>query len=273
MDLATRWLASGTALRRTDLFSGLPGIGLSALHWATRTGERLFLDTAAAIGCRLESLVRDHGTGVDLPPPSVGLMRGWSGLALFLVRLYESVGDESLLDAARLALNEDLNHCRVADAGAMHVDDGFRLLLYLSSGAIGVGVALGAYLAHCESPRFCDALASIRRTCDIDFCLFPGLFDGRAGVIAGISLMDAPGPRRERRITRQLDQLQWHLVDHDGGVAVPGEGLVRLSMDLATGAAGVLLATHAAITGGEEVLPFVRTADAAPNSAQLAGAR
>ncbi len=272
MDLAIRWLASGTALRRTDLFSGLPGIGLSALHWATRTGERRFLDAAAAIGRRLETLVRDHGTGVDLPPPSVGLMRGWSGLALFLVRLYESVGDESLLDAARLGLNEDLKRCRVADAGAMHVDDGFRLLLYLSSGAIGVGAALAAYLGHRESPRFRDTLASIRRTCDIDFCLFPGLFDGRAGVIAGISLMDAPGPRRERRVARQLDQLQWHLVDHDGGVGVPGEGLVRLSMDLATGAAGVLLATHAARTGGEEVLPFLRTADVALDSAQLAEA-
>jgi len=272
IDLATRSIASGTALRRTDLFSGLPGIGLTALHWAARTSDRQFLGAAVGIGRRLDTLVHQPGAGPDLPPPSVGLMRGWSGVALFLVQLYESLGDEWLLDAARLALLEDLNRCRIAQGGALHVDDGYRLLLYLSSGAIGVGVGLAAYLDHRDSPRFREALGSIRRTCEIDFCLFPGLFEGRAGVIAGISLLDAPGPRRERRIARQLDQLQWHLVDHDGGLAVPGEGLVRLSMDLATGAAGVLLATHAAMTGGEEVLPFLRTAGRVVDSASLAEA-
>jgi hypothetical protein len=37
-------------------------------------------------------------------------------------------------------------------------------------------------------------------------------------------------------------RLAWHALPYGGGLAFPGEQLLRLSMDLATGTAGVLLA-------------------------------
>jgi len=45
-------------------------------------------------------------------------------------------------------------------------------------------------------------------------------------------------------------------------VAFPGDQLLRLSMDLATGSAGVLLALHAALDQGA-CLPFLGTRSSA----------
>jgi hypothetical protein len=48
-------------------------------------------------------------------------------------------------------------------------------------------------------------------------------------------------------VARQVRGLAWHALPHGGGLAFPGNGLLRLSMDLATGTAGVLLALGAAL--------------------------
>jgi len=45
-------------------------------------------------------------------------------------------------------------------------------------------------------------------------------------------------------------------VPFKGGLAFPGNQLLRLSMDLKTGSAGILLAL-AALLDGKEVLPFL----------------
>jgi len=51
--------------------------------------------------------------------------------------------------------------------------------------------------------------------------------------------------------------LAWHALPYAGGVAFPGTGLLRLSMDLATGTAGVLLALGAALHDQSVHLPLL----------------
>jgi hypothetical protein len=46
-------------------------------------------------------------------------------------------------------------------------------------------------------------------------------------------------------------------MSYRGHLAFPGNQLLRLSMDLATGTAGVLLALGAALHGGRAHLPFL----------------
>jgi hypothetical protein len=52
-------------------------------------------------------------------------------------------------------------------------------------------------------------------------------------------------------------RLAWHAVAYQGNVAFPGRGLHRLSCDLATGSAGVLLVVRSALQGGPIGLPFL----------------
>lgn len=55
----------------------------------------------------------------------------------------------------------------------------------------------------------------------------------------------------------QLRRLTWHAVDYRGTLAFPGDQLHRLSADLATGGAGVLLALGAVLADTPAHLPFL----------------
>lgn len=48
-------------------------------------------------------------------------------------------------------------------------------------------------------------------------------------------------------MARQVRNLEWHALPFGDGMAFPGNGLLRLSMDLGTGTAGVLLALGSAL--------------------------
>jgi hypothetical protein len=51
--------------------------------------------------------------------------------------------------------------------------------------------------------------------------------------------------------------MAWHALSYGGGLAFPGENLLRMSMDLGTGTAGVLLALGAALHDDPVHLPFL----------------
>ncbi|MFJ6674717.1 hypothetical protein ACIQMJ_26770 [Actinosynnema sp. NPDC091369] len=82
---------------------------------------------------------------------------------------------------------------------------------------------------------------------------------GRAGLLATLAAArrHLPGPWVEQALSRHLRMLGLHAVPHGTGTAFPGHQLLRLSMDLATGSAGVLPAVTAAVDRDAAVLPFL----------------
>jgi hypothetical protein len=62
---------------------------------------------------------------------------------------------------------------------------------------------------------------------------------------------------QDSMIAAHIRRLAWHAIDYQGYPAFPGEELLRLSMDLATGNAGVLLAVGAALHPEPVHLPFL----------------
>src|SRR5207245_9820203 len=84
------------------------------------------------------------------------------------------------------------------------------------------------------------------------------LFYGRAGMILYLSRGLAPGAGgRDPVVAGHIRRLGWHALAYRGNLAFPGEQLLRLSMDLASGTAGVLLALGAALGAGATALPFL----------------
>ncbi|HET9647377.1 MAG TPA: class III lanthionine synthetase LanKC [Microlunatus sp.] len=243
-DAAGEVLAGARRHRHLDttvgVFNGAAGHGLAALA----LGDPRLIDTAATEAAWLRALLHDQSSPLTEPLEG-GLLRGWSGVALFLVRLFERTGDPRLLDDAAIALRRDLDGCVIDDAGALHVRDGARILLYLGDGAIGVGLALRAYLAHRDDADLRAAYRAAQRTCRIGVVLFGGLFNGRSGLLLGSSLL-LDGAERDAVTALHRRRLGWHLIDHRHGLSLPGDGLVRLSTDFATGSAGAALALHAA---------------------------
>ena len=58
-------------------------------------------------------------------------------------------------------------------------------------------------------------------------------------------------------VAAHIRRLRWHALTYEGHLTFPGDQLLRLSMDLATGTAGVLLALGAALLDEPVSLPFL----------------
>jgi len=175
------------------------------------------------------------------------------------VRLYELTGETALLDHAATALRRDLRRCVVRPSGAMHVDEGWRTMPYLAHGSVGIGLVLDQYLAHRQDEEFAAASAAIRLAARSPLYVQSGLFAGRAGIIAYLAARTKNSHHTNDRpdLADQLRHLGWHAVPYRDHLAFPGEQLLRLSMDLATGTAGVLLAVGSALHDKPVALPFL----------------
>jgi len=249
--------------RDLGLHSGLSGIGLNLLHFGTEPGLR-------AAATKVVDLVADRLGRVDDVPevsdgghPRAGLMFGSSGPALLFLHAYEQYADRGLLDLAEIALRQDLRRCVRDEAGTLQVNQGWRTLPYLEEGSAGIAVVLDRYLRHRADEELAADLTALRRVNHCRYFVQPGLFMGRAGLIASAA-MQAGG--RDDVVAELVRGLGWHALPYADGLAFPGDRLLRLSMDLATGSAGVLLALGAALHDRPVTLPFfgLPTAAAGP---------
>lgn len=234
-----------------DLHSGLSGIGLALDALGTATGEGEL--HAAALRCA--ELVARSAPRLT----RAGLLYGNSGPALLFLRLYERTREEEYLLRAGQALHRDLDRCVTSAFGTLQVDEGWRTMPYLGAGSVGIGMVLDDWSRHAEDPRFEQARSEIVRAARSNFYAQPGLFRGAAGMVLHLARTSTPDPDGTRAddLDRQIAALARHAVPYQGHLAFPGEQLMRLSMDLSTGTAGVLLALGSATPGGRAQLPFL----------------
>ena len=256
-----------------DLYTGLAGIGLNLAHFATQTGDDALWRQALQIADAVAEQLGDADSVAQISAgehPYAGLLRGSAGPALLFVRLYERFGEPTLLDLAHIALRQDLRRCVVRDDGAMDVNEGWRTMPYLADGSVGIGMVLGDYLAHRDDESLASAAAAIRRTARCGFYIEPGLFWGRSGMIVHLARETRAGRARDDDVVAShIRRLAWHAMTHDGHLTFPGEELLRLSMDLATGTAGVLLALGAALHDAPVQLPFLAAPMGAARASEL----
>ena len=234
-----------------DLLGGVSGFGLNLLHLADSTGEpalRIAAHRAAELvaEAQVPEAVTDDAPISGSGQPWAGLFRGRSGAALFLLRAFDETGDTAFLDRAAEALRFDLRRCITRDNGTMEVNEGWRSMPYLDGGSIGIGMVLDEYLRRRPDEQFAEAAAAVARTAKSPMFILPGLLTGRAGVLLYLASRERD-EETERDIALQVRNLAWHALPFGDGMAFPGTGLLRLSMDLATGTAGVLLALGAAL--------------------------
>ncbi|PZG43921.1 lantipeptide synthetase [Spongiactinospora gelatinilytica] len=252
------------------LSTGLSGLGLNLMHLGAATGETELTRAAhRAVDICAERL----GGPEDVPEtsggtnPRAGLMHGASGPALLFLAAHRRTADPALLDLAGTAIRQDLRRCRRAADGSLQVNQGWRLLPYLDEGSVGIGVVLAEYLALREDPELAAELDALRMVARSGFFVQPGLFTGRAGIIAalgaGLRGPDA-GDHPDPLIDRQVRGLAWHALPYRGGLAFPGDQLLRLSMDFATGTAGVLFALATVMSGRPVRLPLLPAATPRP---------
>ncbi|MEV7346174.1 class III lanthionine synthetase LanKC [Streptomyces sp. NPDC093544] len=246
-----------------DLAAGTAGIALGLLHFAPRTSDDSLREVALRLAEDLAGLVR-RGPLTARPgdPPPVGLLHGATGPALLFLHLHRETGESRWLDLAAVALRHDLDRCRPGPDGTVMLNDGIVGLPYLHGGSMGLAFALREYLRHRPDAPEADTLAAIRRTCEPVYVRNGGLLRGRAGAIA--TLVALGDPPAAPAIRTQIRRLGWHAQLYGGHLAFPGFRLHRLSADLATGSAGVLLALNSALGQGGSTLPFLEPRHLSP---------
>lgn len=257
LDLVGTLLAEKWQQASADLYGGLAGIGLVLDHLGRATGDgvlrRRALEAADIVAGRLASGTR-----------RAGLMRGAAGAALLFVRLHEQTGSPALLAHAADALRMDLDRCVRTAAGGLDVDEGWRTMPYLGDGSAGIGMVLDDFLPLAQragtlepdqAESFEQARTGIVRAATLRMYAQPGLFAGRAGTLMHLARTTAAVP--EGALGEQVGALGWYGMPYGGGLAFPGNQMMRLSMDLATGTAGCLLALGAATGRTGAGLPFL----------------
>ncbi|MVO85777.1 hypothetical protein GPA10_13665 [Streptomyces sp. p1417] len=287
LDLVDRARPGVEQATDVSLYGGLAGVGLNLLHFAAGDPEHPWLKDAHELATRVTAALDDGGPhGVDrartTPGTQGGLLRGWSGVGLFLLRMYEATGEDAYLRHALRAVHRDLDLCVPREEGALHVDGGFRSLPYLDVGSVGIGIVADLLCDHTDDARLRDALPGLALATRAPLTVESQLFNGRAGLLAAAhalrrhlpaadasdeSAADAAGEPAVNEpaadaVAEHLRALDWHALAHRGHVAFPGQGGLRLSMDLATGNAGVLAALAYVTADGPPPLPFLRRAAA-----------
>jgi hypothetical protein len=258
-DAAETLLAAAAAhpLNNTSatLGGGAAGTALGLLIHHRHTGEQRWLDLAQRL---LEHIPDgDELTSQLSPTDRSGLVGGRTGVALALYGLYRRTGDCRLFTRGMRLLAEELAYAQPLPVDGLgfktsHADR--RVYPYLFAGSAGYAAVLSRYLAHRPDAEFdtaadtdlgaADVLERCLRACTARFAVFPGLFPGMAGL--AVTLADA-GKRlgRPELIDAALTSARGlfrYAIPREDGVGWLGEPGQRLSADLWSGSAGILLA-------------------------------
>ncbi|WBB58431.1 class III lanthionine synthetase LanKC [Streptomyces sp. WMMC500] len=248
-----------------ELLTGRSGVALNQLFFARRLGDRELRQAAVDGAERLAERL-----AVQPPQPEdergrrrrAGLLHGTSGTALLFVRLFEETGESTYLDLAERALRYDLDCCvHVEEQDVLYVDEGWRSMPYIGTGSAGIGLVLSELLRYRDDEELRIALNRIRRVAYPEFHICPMVFNGTAGQMGFLHHLrefDTDTREIDRRIAIKRDWLRMHMVGLRGDVAIPGDQLMRLSMDFGTGSAGVLHALHTIRDDSREILPFLK---------------
>ncbi|MFI5363163.1 MAG: class III lanthionine synthetase LanKC [Elusimicrobiota bacterium] len=233
-----------------DLYNGLAGWGMTNLRFWLKTGERRFLENARRAGDSLVRTASRGEAGLSWKGKGdvihYGMAHGSAGIGLFLLSLDRALGG-GFQTAAESALAHDLAQATQLPDGSMSWRrtemTGNIVYPYWKYGAAGVGIVALRFLKTLKNDRYREIVEKIYLQCDRKYTLFPGRNDGLAGI--GEFLLDAHLATGEKKFLSSAHKIAAGLkifaIHGKEGVAFPGNGLARISCDLATGAAGIAL--------------------------------
>lgn len=185
-----------------------------------------------------------------------GLLYGHASLGWLFAELYRHTEEKMYVEALNSAIDNELKGYFTDETGMMQYSQGFRILPYLSMGSVGLGILISSN-ADIVDDQYMEILESLYKTVKTNFCISPGLFNGYAGLKLGQSIMNENLKEDSTLdiINSAYSGISQHLIKFGNGSCVAGDSGMRLTTDIASGFAGVILALESIATGELLLLP------------------
>ncbi|MBD2847468.1 lanthionine synthetase C family protein [Paenibacillus sp. IB182496] len=240
--------------RSANLFYGASGYGVTCLYFYMETLDEKWLERARIIGDWLLTIGPEHALAKNYcmehnGDTFLGYARGNSGVALFLLYLYQLTKDLKFYKAGEAALQFDISYLQETEEQNLSVPRGKISELenvfthYWLDGSAGIVSVLWRYWAISGKKEYFQKASSLILDTFRTFTVFPGLFRGAAGL--GNSLLEAHYFTGEQKYLDQAIKIGHSIllfqIKREEGIAFPGEQLFRISTDFGTGMAGISL--------------------------------
>lgn len=236
--LRASWRATTLPVCGPSWGFGHAGVALALTELAELLGDADLLN-------RAEEHLLLAVTAIDgeCPDSWAGLLHGFSGTALALLRMGQSAAFASSVDSIRGAVDRcfrlELEGC-VASHGYLLGADRRGRLPYLGAGSAALGLVADRMDWRADDPEVSQPREAVLRVLRRPMMVAAGLAEGRAGVLLTLRDMVPDDPM----IAVHRDRLAWHVAPRIASAAdelyVLGELNLRLSTDVASGSAGVL---------------------------------
>lgn len=231
---------------------GLSGWGLANLLFFLRTHDQSYLDRAEAVGRQIVALKSVDHRGSHWPGMDEGHC-GWgygaSGVALFFLYLYRATGKEVYFQEGKSALAFDLSQQRPTEGGGVawprRYDESSSLSSGLLFGTAGIGMVVARYhrVVSGDYPEILDRmLVDVGRP----YAFSPGYFNGLSGILTFLTDVHRYTGKRYflQAASKVVDGIKLFAMRREGGLGFPGDSLLRINCDFASGSAGVMTAIY-----------------------------
>ncbi len=220
-------------------YYGSAGVGLANLFLYTKTNKQPYLDKALEIAKNLiESSIEDEN-GVHWETEGktyIGFGYGQSGVALFLLRLYQITGDERFLEVGYKALMYDIRSGEELEDGVITFKEFVGDATFESYLEVGTAGILKVALRYGY-----DDVESLIKDVSRKYAVFPTLIFGLSGLLdALIDVKIYRNYEEDDMLLKPITGIRRLFTIEKDGICFPGEGLYRVSCDYASGMAGIL---------------------------------
>lgn len=231
-----------------SLRSGLAGIGLALLSLYLEEYNNEYLEKSEFLAGKINAFISENKSLIskDWESIPIGLIDGWSGISLFYSALYSITKNQAYYYKAKDLIDCDLKNTKEDKNMSVlqTIDERDRLLPYLSGGTIGIGVAIW-YLNHVSGQGlYQEELKLIVNLNEFRSTFSGGLFNGAGGFLLLPHIMEDSAKEIEKNIKLAISKLDLFLIHKENHTLFPGNFCYRLSDDLYSGSAGIILALN-----------------------------
>ena len=245
MDIANK---SDLIYNNPDVFYGVSGIGMANLHFWYTYNDQKYLDMAYILG---GYLVQNYHRIRELSfwnskrnKIYLGYAHGSSGLALFLLYLYQAEKKEKYLDSAIKYLKFDLSNT-VEEEGKIkmfsNINSRNAYFPYWEYGNAGLILVLLRFYNVLKDKKYKKLAVNSAKIIDVRLVSTAGLFLGLSSIgEAFIDMYQFLSDLKYKKIATEIaNNVLIYSIEKENGVIYPGRSILRLSCDYGTGSAGV----------------------------------